>query len=167
MSADSPEIVKNSISILNANRNAIIMIDSDKSAKLTPINNTKQRIQKEFEKLGPPDSISPGVVPPRKMGKKPKCFFALFKSFLGVTLMGFPPEPEMVFNQLFSNLSFARVCGFVPNIKNDTYWFKNIPSLRKLEQFDQIMTEYGLWSQNKWDEEIGRASCRERVLRLV
>lgn len=99
-----------------------------------------------------PDSVSPGVVPPRKMGKKPKCFFALFKSFLGVTLMGFPPEPEMVFNQLFSNLSFARVCGFVPNIKNDTYWFKNIPSLRKLEQFDQIMTEYGLWSQNKWDE---------------
>ena len=99
-----------------------------------------------------PKSISPGVVPPKKAGKKPKCFFALFKSFIGVTLMGFPPEPEIVFNLLISNLSFARVCGFVPNIIDDTYWYKNVPSLRKLEQFDQIMTEYGLWSQNKWNE---------------
>jgi len=73
-----------------------------------------------------PKSISPGIVPPRKTGKKPKCFFALFKSFLGVTLMGFPPEPEIVFNLLVSNLSFARVCGFVPNIIDDTYWYKKV-----------------------------------------
>ena len=40
-----------------------------------------------------PQSISPGVVPKRLGGKKPKCFFALFKSFTGACLMGFAPEP--------------------------------------------------------------------------
>jgi hypothetical protein len=97
-------------------------------------------------------SVSPGVVPKRLGGKKPKCFFALFKSFVGACLMGFAPEPEVVHNLLTSNLSFARVCGFVPNNIDERYWYRNIPSLRKIEQFDQIMTEYGLWSRNKWEE---------------
>ena len=98
-----------------------------------------------------PELLLPGVVPTRKLGKKPKCFFAMFYSFIGVMLMGFPPEPEVVFNLLTSNLSFARVCGFIPDVAKE-YWFKNIPSLRKLEQFDQIMTQYGLWNSNKRDE---------------
>jgi hypothetical protein len=38
-----------------------------------------------------PQSVSPGVVPKRLGGKKPKCFFALFKSFTGACLMGFAP----------------------------------------------------------------------------
>ena len=41
--------------------------------------------------------ISPGVVPFRLGGKKPKCFFALLKSFLGTAIMGFPCEPEKVY----------------------------------------------------------------------
>ena len=98
-----------------------------------------------------PRSISPGVVPSRAGGKKPKCFFALFKSFFGVSLMGHPPEPEVVQEFLLSNPSFARVCGFDPKDLNH-YSYKNIPSLRKLEQFDQIMTEYGLWNQTKINE---------------
>jgi len=99
-----------------------------------------------------PQSVSPGVVPKRFGGKKPKCFFALFKSFTGACLMGFAPEPEVVHNLLTSNLSFARVCGFIPNNIDERYWYRNIPSLRKIEQFDQIMTEYGLWNQHKWEE---------------
>ena len=90
-----------------------------------------------------PELLIPGVVPTRKLGKKPKCFFAMFYSFIGVMLMGFPPEPEVVFNLLTSNLSFARVCGFIPDVAKE-YWFKNIPSLRKLEQFDQIHVDYDL-----------------------
>jgi hypothetical protein len=97
-------------------------------------------------------SLAPGIVPGRLGGKKPKCFFALFKGFLGATLMGFPPEPEKVHLLLTSNLPFARVCGFVPKGENSVYWYKHVPSLRKLEQFDMIMTNYGLWSQLKWDE---------------
>ncbi|MBW2569960.1 MAG: hypothetical protein JRD93_13235 [Deltaproteobacteria bacterium] len=56
--------------------------------------------------------------------------------------------------QIFNidNLSFARVCGFIPKGEDEQYWFKYVPSLRKLEQFDQIMTDYGLWSKSKWDE---------------
>lgn len=99
-----------------------------------------------------PSSIAPGITPDRLGGKKPKCFFALFKSFIGVSLMGFAPEPEHVHKLLSSNLSFARVCGFIPKDEDDRYWYKHVPSLRKLEQFDQVMTEYGLWDKAKWDE---------------
>jgi len=98
------------------------------------------------------ESISPGAVPIRLGGKKPKCFFALFKSFLGATLMGFPPEPESIYLLLTSNPSFVRVCGFAPKTEQDEYCFQHVPSLRKLEQFDQIMRECGLWEKIKWDE---------------
>lgn len=63
-----------------------------------------------------PQEISPGVVPVRLVGRKPKCFFSLFKSFMGTTLMGFPVEPEKVHLLLTSNPSFARVCGFAPHV---------------------------------------------------
>jgi hypothetical protein len=48
---------------------------------------------------------------------------------------------------LSSNPSFARGCGFSPkyNDRPDDYHYHQIPSLRKLEQFDQIMTQAGLW----------------------
>ena len=98
-----------------------------------------------------PEQIAPGITPDRIGGKKPKCFFAMFKSFTGASIMGFAPEPENVHALLTSNLSFARVCGFVPKGADSNYWHKYVPSLRKLEQFDQIMTEYGLWSKAKWD----------------
>jgi hypothetical protein len=99
-----------------------------------------------------PEKIAPGIVPARLYGRKPKCFFAMFKSFLGATLMGFSPEPEIVYNLLRSNPSFNRVCGFAPKSETDEYCFRHAPSLRKLEQFDQIMTEAGLWENIKLDE---------------
>jgi len=99
-----------------------------------------------------PKEISPGVVPFRRRGKKAKCFFSLLKSFLGAVLMGFPSEPDKVFLLLKSNPSFVRVCGFAPKSELDEYCYKHVPSLRKLEQFDQIMTEYGLWDKIKKDE---------------
>lgn len=51
LSAQSPEDVASCISILNTNRNAIILIDSDKRSKSTPINETKKRIQNEFAEI--------------------------------------------------------------------------------------------------------------------
>ncbi len=97
-------------------------------------------------------SIMPGKTPDRLGGRKPKCFFALLKSFIGASLMGLSPEPQDVFFLLNSNLSFARVCGFIPKGNDEQYWYKYVPSLRKLEQFDQIMTDYGLWDEIKWNE---------------
>ncbi len=99
-----------------------------------------------------PHSIAPGITPERAAGRKPKCFFSLFKSFLGTTIMGLPPEPEKVHFLLNSNLSFTRVCGFIPKTQDEEYWFRYVPSIRKLEQFDQIMKDYGLWSSGKWTE---------------
>ena len=99
-----------------------------------------------------PYSIAPGIVPFRKNGKKPKCFFAMFNSFIGTTLMGFPAEPEKVHMLLNSNPSFARVCGFVPKEPGEPYRSEHVPGLRKIEQFDQIMNEYGLWNLAKINE---------------
>jgi hypothetical protein len=106
------------------------------------------------EQIVSPNSIAPGITPDRIGGKKPKCFFAMFKSFIGASTMGFAPEPENVHGLLTSNLSFARVCGFVPQGADDIYWHRHVPGLRKIEQFDQIMTEYGLWQEAKWDQVV-------------
>ena len=119
--------------------------------KSTPVMH-KMNPKKIKKHIVSPQSIRPGKVPKRLGGKKPKDFFALFKSFTGACLMGFAPDPEVVHNLLTSNLSFARVCGFIPNHIDERYWYKSVPSLRKIEQFDQIMTEYGLWNRNKWEE---------------
>jgi len=83
------------------------------------------------------------------MGRKPKCFFSLLKYFIGVTLMGCASEPEQVYFQLNNNPSFVRVCGFAMKNKSLTEKHQqvNIPSLRKLEHFDQIMRQAGIWDK--------------------
>ncbi len=96
-----------------------------------------------------PDSISPGIVPLRLGGKKQKCFFAMLKSFIGAPMMGFASEADKVYLLLTSNPSFARACGFVPKNEKDGYHHEHVPSLRKLEQFDQIMKEWGIWDKIK------------------
>lgn len=95
--------------------------------------------------------VAPGVVPTRLAGRKPKCFFAMLKAFLGTSLMGFASEPEKVYLLLSSNPSFARVCGFALSGQSrvDHYQHNQIPSLRKLEQFDQVMRQAGLWGEIK------------------
>ena len=51
LNAEAPQEVESGISILNTNRNAIMLIDSDKRTQQTPINTTKQRIRDEFRKM--------------------------------------------------------------------------------------------------------------------
>ena len=92
-----------------------------------------------------PETIAPGHVPFRFRGRTPKDFFAMFKAFLGLMLMGRPAEPEFVYAELTSNPAFARTCGFTLPDSSCGYRATDIPRLRKLEQFDQIMTENGLW----------------------
>lgn len=48
LNAEAPEDDESGISILNTNRNAIMLIDSDKRTQQAPINQTKQRIRDEF-----------------------------------------------------------------------------------------------------------------------
>lgn len=98
-----------------------------------------------------PERIAPGVVPARLCGRSPKCFFALFKAFLAMAIRGRAPEPAVVSEALRSNPSLARACGFTLPDKKVGYRQSDVPSLRKLEQFDQIMTDNGLWEQAALD----------------
>ena len=94
-----------------------------------------------------PATIAPGVGPVRLAGCPPKCFFALFSSFVAIAVKGRAPEPESVYEELRDNPSFARACGFTLPDPAVGYRQSDVPSLRKLEQFDQIMTDRGLWDQ--------------------
>ncbi len=94
-----------------------------------------------------PATIAPGVVPVRLGGRRPKCFFALFSAFVALAVKGRAPEPETVYEELKDNPSFARACGFTLPDPEVGYRQSDRPSLRKIEQFDQIMTNRGLWDQ--------------------
>jgi len=99
-----------------------------------------------------PNDLRPGRPPQRWAGKKPKCFFALLKAFVGVMARGRPAEPEIVCAELQSNPSYARACGFTLPASDAHYRQSDVPSLRKLEQFDQIMTDSGLWGDAAFDQ---------------
>ena len=99
-----------------------------------------------------PQDLAPGRVPRRLAGRQAKCFFSLFKSFLGMSFMGRRPEPEEVHDHLVNNPAFARACGWTVPDLGGPYRQSDVPSLRKLQQFDQIMTDNGLWSQQKWEQ---------------
>jgi len=101
-----------------------------------------------------PNSLRPGTPPPRWAGKTPKCFFALFSAFVGVMAQGKPGEPEIVHKELRGNPSFARACGFTLPRDDRVYRPTDVPSLRKLQQFDQIMTKLGLWGQAKVEQVV-------------
>ena len=99
-----------------------------------------------------PQSLHPGIIPQRFAGRPPKCFFALLKSFLGLMFVGQPPEPEFVHQKLRENPAFARTCGFTIPRPGKPPRQTDIPSLRKLQQFDQIMTENELWAELALDQ---------------
>lgn len=94
-----------------------------------------------------PDTLRPGRTPVRFAGRAPKCFFATLKAFMGVAVSGTPPEPQHVRQKLIDNPSFARTCGFTLPDPQRGYRQSDVPSLRKLEQFDQIMSDNGLWGE--------------------
>jgi len=133
-----------------------LLFNRDTMKKVLEMKRTILYPEMEMVRLLPktvePMSISPGEVPPRFGGKRPKCFFAMFKSFYGVSLMGDPPTPEEVHKRLQDNPSFVRACGFVPKGEKEDYYYRHMPSLRKIQQFDEIMTKAGLWSEIKWEE---------------
>ena len=111
-----------------------------------------------------PHEVIPGVTPPRLAGRPPKCFFAMLYGFLGTTLAGQPAEPEFVHQRLCENPAFARTCGFTIPRPGKPERQSDIPSLRKLQQFDQIMTATGLWEELSLDRVA--ANLREGKLQV-
>lgn len=111
-----------------------------------------------------PETLHPGVTPPRFAGRPPKCFFAMFKAFLGVTFAGQPAEPQFVHQKLRENPAFARTCSFTIPRADKPERQSDIPSLRKLQQFDQIMTQNGLWGEIALDRVA--ANLRDGTVRV-
>lgn len=60
LSAEGPDAVGEGVSMLSTNRNAIVVIDSDKRNQQASLNETKKRIQAEFSRLGAICWISKG-----------------------------------------------------------------------------------------------------------
>ena len=111
-----------------------------------------------------PHAVVPGVPPTRFVGRPPKCFFAMLYGFLGTTLARQPAEPEFVHQRLRENPAFARTCGFTIPIPGKPERQSDIPSLRKLQQFDQIMTTAGLWEELALDRVA--ANLREGKIKV-
>lgn len=94
------------------------------------------------------EALEPGVVPFRLGGREPKDFFSMFKAFEALHVMGKAGTAEEVHHHLTISPPLARACGFtIPDPAVKAYRRTDIPSLRKLEQFEQIMSARGLWSQ--------------------
>jgi hypothetical protein len=94
-----------------------------------------------------PREVAPGVTPLRWAGRPAKCFFSMLYAFLGTTLAGQPAEPQFVYQRLMENPAFARTCGFTIRRPGKPERQRDVPSLRKLQQFDQLMTTNGLWEE--------------------
>ncbi|MCM2534313.1 hypothetical protein NDK43_20590 [Neobacillus pocheonensis] len=82
-----------------------------------------------------PRNVSIGLERSSK-GRKGINFYALFKSFLLVPLLYVEVMVSSVHLQVEGNSDFRTVCGF-----------KQVPSLKTFERFDQIMIENGLWEK--------------------
>ncbi len=111
-----------------------------------------------------PHEVIPGVTPVRLVGRPPKCFFAMLYAFLGTTFARQPAEPEFVHQRLRENPAFARTCGFTIPRPGKPERQSDIPSLRKLQQFDQIMTAAGLWEELALDRVA--ANLREGKIKV-
>ncbi len=109
-------------------------------AQKTPALKEPEQAPEEINSFNP-ELIRPGIVPIRQRGRKPIDFFCLLPAYIAVQLMGEESTPEAVCSHLNNNPSLARACGFTPGGQ-----LNPLPSLRLLQQFDQIMTENGIWT---------------------
>jgi hypothetical protein len=108
------------------------------------------REQAQGAVVGPEDFIPLGPeARPATTGRSPKSFHAMVLAFLATGSDDAPAVPEHVDRRLHGNPTFASRCGFEyparpegGHSRRDT-----IPSLRTLQRFDQVMAEYGLWSE--------------------
>ena len=69
----------------------------------------------------------------------------MFKSFIGVIIQGKRPDPEIVCGELINNPAYARTCGFTYPDPDGKRRQSDVPSLRKLQQFDKLMEDNGFW----------------------
>lgn len=97
----------------------------------------------------PADSVALGAeAHPATTGRSPKPFHSMAMAFLATAIDDKPAAPEHVHRMLHGNPTFAARCGFEypGSPKGRRSRRLTIPALRTLHTFDQVMGEYGFWS---------------------
>jgi hypothetical protein len=87
---------------------------------------------------------------------RPACdALCLMRAFLAAPLLGLGDDPTSVHRLLHSNPSFARVCGFqgrtIMKLAGEMT-SRRTPSLAVCEEFDEVMTRYGLWQHARLEQ---------------
>jgi hypothetical protein len=97
----------------------------------------------DFSKLLPPlSSILAGP------GRPPCDALCMMRAFLAAPLLGVGDDPTSVHKLLHSNPTFARACDFLGGDalkQTDELTSRKLPSLSVCEEFNEVMTRYGLW----------------------
>lgn len=89
--------------------------------------------------------------PPSRMsllegrGRPPCDARCLTRAFLAAPLLGVDDSPTRVYHLLHNNPSFAYQCGF-DGTQGDGRTSRRLPSQSVCEQFNEVMTRYGLWN---------------------
>jgi len=81
-------------------------------------------------------------------GAPPIDALCLMRAFVAAPLLDLPDSPKSVHLALHSNPTFARACGFIgpgATKRPGELTTRRLPSLSACEQFNEVMTRYGLW----------------------
>jgi len=88
-------------------------------------------------------------------GRPPCDALCLMRAFLAAPLLGLGDDATSVHHLLHSNPSFARVCGFqgrrAMKLAGEMT-SRRTPSLAVCEEFDEVMTRYGLWQHARLEQ---------------
>ena len=88
-------------------------------------------------------------------GRPPADALCLLRASAGAVALLGRDDPTSVFELLRSNPTFARACGFLgPRATKEPgeLTSRRLPSLSTCEQFDEVMTRYGLWHEARLDQ---------------
>jgi len=102
-----------------------------------------------------PAALSDFTVKPPSLGEflgdagRPPCdALCLLRAFLAAPLLDIDGNPSTVYRLLHSNPAFAHLCGFLgANVMKlpGELTSRRLPSRSVCEEFDEVMTRYGLW----------------------
>ncbi len=81
-------------------------------------------------------------------GRPPCDAMCMMRAFLAAPLLGVGDDPTSVYKLLHSNPTLARACDFLGRDalkQTDELTSRRLPSLAVCEEFNEVMTRYGLW----------------------
>jgi hypothetical protein len=88
-------------------------------------------------------------------GRPPCDALCLLRAFIAAPVLGLEDNPTAVYRLLRSNPTFAHLCGFLGrDVKKESYGLtsRQLPSMSTCEQFNEVMTRYGLWQLARLDQ---------------